>query len=124
MRRVLIVEDDNKTMALLKEAFQTEGFEVLTAEDGMEAIKVLDTELVDVIASDVNLPRLDGYQLAHRVKSDARTKKLPFVLYSSREATSEDIELAMRNSVDKYVEKTGTKAVVDEVINQVSKAIR
>lgn len=123
-KRILIVEDDKKTTQSLRQAMEAEGFEVVVAADGMEALRILESQVVDVIASDVNMPRMDGYELAKTVKSTLKTKNLPFVLYSSREATREDVELAARVAVDKYVEGTSTKAVVDEVIHQIQKATK
>lgn len=124
MKKVLIVEDNDKMAIQLKEAFEAEGFQVIRASDGKEAARILEGESVDIIASDVNMPGIGGYELAKSVKSNLKTHDLPFVLYSSREATEEDVELAIRAGVDKYIEKTGTKAIVDGVLNQIKKAAR
>lgn len=61
---VLIVEDDNDIAAVYAELFATEGYEVLTAFDGRQALAIVTSQLVDLLVSDIRMPHMDGITLA------------------------------------------------------------
>jgi chemosensory pili system protein ChpA (sensor histidine kinase/response regulator) len=62
------------------------GFTVLLARDGLHAIEILQTELPSVILLDIEMPRMDGFELLHYLRQDSRTKGLPVVMITSRTA--------------------------------------
>ena len=66
--RILIVDDENDIVNLLKDHFEYSGYEVLTAESGEEAIKKSEQQ-PDVILLDINMPGLDGFQVCNRIRN-------------------------------------------------------
>lgn len=68
--RVLVVEDAPDALVLLRLLFESEGYEVLTAADGLSAVETALRELPDAIVMDMSLPRLDGYNAARLIRRE------------------------------------------------------
>lgn len=77
--RVLIVEDTADTRALLKAVFEAEGYEVLEAADGIEAVEVALAELPDAIIMDMSLPRIDGTTAVKLIRREPALSETPVV---------------------------------------------
>ena len=80
---VLLVEDDPALRRYLEIVLQRAGYEVLTAGDGLEAMKYLLSDSVDVVVTDALMPNLDGYELCRFVRSSERLAHLPIILLSA-----------------------------------------
>lgn len=76
---ILLVDDDPIYLTLLSEILRLYSHNVLQAADGEAAVAILKRETVDVIVSDVSMPRMNGVHLHTAVREDRRTKKLPFI---------------------------------------------
>ncbi|MFL9609764.1 Hpt domain-containing protein [Methylobacillus sp. Pita2] len=84
---VALLVDDSLTMRkVLGRFLEREGYEVVTAKDGMEAIQAMQQSLPAVILTDIEMPRMDGFELARNVRDDERTRHIPLVIVSSRMA--------------------------------------
>ena len=77
--RVLIVEDTADTRALLKAVFEAEGYEVLEAADGIEAVEVALAELPDAIIMDMSLPRIDGTTAVKFIRREPALRETPVI---------------------------------------------
>ena len=82
---ILVVNDSFTTRTLEKGILETHGYRVRVAVDGMEALAQLGSGHVDLVISDVQMPRLDGFGLLDRIKSDERLKQTPVILVTSME---------------------------------------
>lgn len=80
---VLLVEDDPALRRYLEVVLQRAGYEVLTAGDGLEAMKVLLSAGVDVVVTDALMPNLDGYELCRFVRNSQHLSHLPIILLSA-----------------------------------------
>ena len=80
---VLLVEDDPALRRYLEIVLQRAGYEVLTAGDGLEAMKFLLSDRVDVVVTDALMPNLDGYELCRFVRSSEHLAHLPIILLSA-----------------------------------------
>jgi len=80
---VLLVEDDPALQRYLEIVLQRAGYEVLTAGDGLEAMKFLLSDNVDVVITDALMPNLDGYELCRFVRSSEHLAHLPIILLSA-----------------------------------------
>ena len=69
MFRILIVEDDKGSRTLMKEVIGDAGYEPITAADGIEALETLDHKHIDLIIMDIMMPKMDGYELLHQLRS-------------------------------------------------------
>jgi len=77
--RILIVEDTPDTLALLKAVFESEGYEVLEAADGIEAVEVALAELPDAIIMDMSLPRIDGNTAVKIIRREPSLSATPII---------------------------------------------
>lgn len=83
---ILVVEDSITSRALLKNILESAGYLVTTAVDGMDAYTILKTGTFDLIVSDVEMPRMDGFDLTAKVRADKRLGELPVVLVTALES--------------------------------------
>lgn len=81
--RVLVVDDNKVIRQLIRVNLELEGFEVVTAADGVECLDLVHEVRPDVITLDVVMPRLDGIQTAARLRADPRTGHLPVAVISA-----------------------------------------
>ena len=86
---VLVADDSITTRTLLRSVLEAGGYLVHTAADGDEALTLLRSEKVDLVVSDVRMPRLDGLGLISRMRADQRTRTVPVVLFSSLDSEEE-----------------------------------
>jgi putative two-component system response regulator len=106
--RILVVDDVEQNLALLGSLVRSLGYEVETARDGLEALAKLALG-VDLVLLDVMMPGLDGYEVARRVRADARTQDLPIILVTvldSREDRVRAIQAGASDFIAKPVDKT------------------
>lgn len=95
-RSILVVEDSITSRALLKNILEAAGYHVVTAVDGIDGLTALRSADFDLLVSDVEMPRMDGYELTAKVRADARLSELPVVLVTalgSREQRERGIEV-------------------------------
>ena len=85
-RSILVVEDSITSRALLKNILESAGFQVTTAVDGINAYTALKTGAFDLVVSDVEMPRMDGFDLTARVRADKHLAELPVVLVTALES--------------------------------------
>jgi len=108
-KRVLVVEDTLTTRTLEKNILEAAGFDVTTAVDGEDALIKLYEKTFDIVVSDVQMPRLDGFALTERIKKDQRFKDLPVILVTALQ-TDADKKRGIEVGADAYL----TKAVFDQ----------
>ena len=85
MFKILIVEDDANTRRLMGAILKANGYQPLMAEDGEQALEVLDHEQVDLLIVDIMMPNLDGYQLTEQLRAAGST--LPILMVTARQST-------------------------------------
>jgi len=105
-RSVLIAEDSITTRSLLKNILEAAGFEVVTAVDGLDAFALLKTRRFDIVVSDVEMPRMDGFELVTKIRSDLKLSELPVVLVTAQ-ASREDQERGIDVGANAYIVKSG-----------------
>jgi DNA-binding response OmpR family regulator len=114
--KVLLVEDSPAIQAIYKNKLTLEQFQVITANNGMEAIKVLSQERPDIILLDLMMPVMDGYKVLQVIKTDSRLSKIPVLVFSAKGQT-EEVEKALSLGAAGYIVKTFTKP--NEVIDRI-----
>ena len=90
---VLVVDDEPDKRLLLAFALENEGYEVHTAEDGVEGLAAVETHQPDLIVTDVMMPRMDGYEMIQRVRSNPQTKFIPVIIQSAARIEGRDVRL-------------------------------
>lgn len=102
--RILTVDDSASMRALLNHALTSNGFEVEQADDGVEALEWLATNEVDVIITDINMPRLDGFGLIEQLRGGSRHRDRP-ILVLSTESSDEKKARARANGATGWIVK-------------------
>ncbi len=88
---VLVVDDEPDKQTLLKIALQSAGYEVRIANDGVEGLAAVESYPPDLIITDVMMPRMDGYELARRVRANPQTKFIPIIIQSAARGDAQDL---------------------------------
>lgn len=91
-KTILIVEDSIVVIKLLSLSFAKEGFKVLTAGDGFEALEIAIKNDIDLIITDLNMPQMDGITLLKNLKENEDTKNIPVILMSSMEPKEDELK--------------------------------
>jgi len=82
--RVMVVEDSPAVAEMIKDSLGEAGYEVLTVENGFEALRDLDEFDPDLIVTDIMMPKVDGLELCEAIQNRIETRDIPFILLSSR----------------------------------------
>ena len=83
LRRVLVVDDERKNRQLLEVMLGEDGYQVLTASSGDDALAMIDASAPDIVLLDVMMPGMDGYQVASRIKGNPATAHIPVIILTS-----------------------------------------
>lgn len=102
---ILVVDDLPDGRALLETVLKGAGYDVVSAANGLEALERLKNEPVDIIISDILMPKMDGFQFCRAVRSDNRFNELPFIFYTASYADQADEQFALSLGADKFVVK-------------------
>ncbi len=103
--KTIMVVDDSVTVRKVTSRFlEREGFRVITAKDGAEALQVLQDQIPDLMLLDIEMPRMDGFEVAKNVRSSSRLKSLPIIMITSRTGDKHR-ERAFSLGVNKYMGK-------------------
>lgn len=102
--RILVVEDNPDNLKLLEEVLYALDYEVLTAYDGEQGLKVARAEHPDLIIMDLSLPRLDGWEATRQLKADATMRDTPVIALTAH-AMMGDRERALDAGCDDYLTK-------------------
>ncbi len=116
--KVLVVDDEADARYLIAALLKGHGHEVIEAEDGVDALEKARHETVDIIVTDVLMPRMDGYQLCREWKSDPELSKIPFVFYSATYTEPADEQFADNLGADAYFIKPQDPDVLVSLIEE------
>lgn len=119
--RILVVEDSLTTRELEISILKAAGYEADGARDGYEALSALKSKKYDLVLTDIQMPRMDGYELIRKVKKDDELKNIPMVVVSSK-ASEKDIETGLKAGADAYItknefEKESLLAIIQRLVN-------
>jgi pilus assembly protein CpaE len=102
--KILVVDDDPNVQRLLTYTLRQEGYEVVTAADGAEAIRLFGVEHPDLLLLDVMLPKLDGYAVASRIRSEEGTGHTPIIMLTAEREVEQKVK-GLRAGADDYLVK-------------------
>jgi twitching motility two-component system response regulator PilH len=104
MSTVLVVEDSPAQRQMILELLQDSGLKVIVAGDGVEALKQIKDYCPDLVVLDIIMPRMNGYEVCRRLKSDSKTQKLAVVMCSAKKEEF-DRYWGLRQGADAYIAK-------------------
>jgi len=102
---LLVVEDIPDILTLLKATLEFKGYRVITARDGQEALETIERERPAVIVTDILMPRMDGFNLVHRLRLNSQTRDIPVIFLSATYVAPEDKTFALSLGVTRFIEK-------------------
>ncbi len=104
MALILLVEDDEDILKMVKSHLNLEGFDVLTARDGLEALSKVKAHLPNLVVLDIMLPKIDGWEVLLQLRENKETASIPIVMLTAKR---EDLSklTAFRHGADDYVTK-------------------
>lgn len=118
---ILIVDDSEIMRAMLKKVIAMTGAPVdviYEAGNGLEGLKILEDELVDVILSDINMPEMNGVEMIARIKATEEIKHLPIIVVST-EGSAHLVENLMNQGIKEYLRKPFTPETVRNALKKV-----
>jgi CheY-like chemotaxis protein len=102
---ILVVEDLANVRELLEVALRFKGYPVVTAENGREALNKIERQHPSLVITDILMPRMDGFTLAHQMRKDQHTTSIPIIFVSATYITAEDKKFAHSLGGVRFVEK-------------------
>jgi len=118
--RILVVDDAPANVKLLEARLLAEYFDVLTAENGFEALKICDSTQVDLILLDIMMPGMDGFEVCEKLKANPRTSHIPVVIVTALDQPSDRVR-GLKAGADDFL----TKPVNDlQLISRVKSLLR
>lgn len=118
MPKILVVDDEKDIVTLVKHHLKKEGFAVIQAFSGGEALDIVHTEDVSLIILDIMLPGLDGIEICRQVKKSEKTANIPVILLTAK-SSEPDIVSGFQAGADDYITKPFSPAVLVERVKAV-----
>ncbi len=116
-KKILVVEDDPAALRLTSYTLEAECYEVITAVNGVEALRKADQEAPDLVVLDIMLPGIDGFEVCHRLRSDPESPqaRMPILMLTAK-AQEEDREVGRKVGGDLYLAKPATPEELTEAV--------
>lgn len=118
--KILCVDDDKTTRKILSLYLKGKGYEVVLAENGLDALEKMGTENINLVVTDMNMPFMDGIELTKTLKADPNWKHVPILMVTT-EADDEEKKRAAEAGVDDYLVKP---ANAEQITSSVKKILR
>jgi len=115
-KKILIIEDDPGSRRLTEFTLKREGYEVLTAGNGLEGLNKINRDQPDLVVLDVMLPGIDGYEIARRIRSQPETAKLPILMLSGK-VRAEDKTTGLQVGANDYLSKPASPALIVQKVS-------
>lgn len=119
-KRLLLIDDDPNLILLVKDYLEFQGYEVITATNGLEALSVLEDKTPDMIICDIMMPEMDGYTLVEQIRQDPRNSWVP-VLFLSAKGQTQDRVRGLNIGADVYMVKPFEP---EELVAQVESSLK
>ena len=116
MAKILVVDDEEHIVMILKDSLEFSGFQVVTAYDGVDALQRVEEDRPDLIVLDIGMPKLDGWEVCRRLKSDEKTKAIPIIILTAYAQTSDQRKGAQLGA-DRFITKPCDLTYLVEEIN-------
>ena len=117
--KILVVDDFATMRKIVKNLLKQVGYKnIVEAEDGVAALRVLKSQKVDFVISDWNMPNMNGLEFLKAVRADDEIEGLPFLMVTA-EALKENVVLAVKAGVSNYVVKPFTAEILNEKIEKI-----
>ena len=103
-KKILMVDDESAARGLIKTLAEMNGYTFIEAEDGKKGLERAKKDAPDIILLDVNMPKMNGFDVLQNLKKDSKTMNIPVIMLTTRD-TQEDMAQGMELYADKYIPK-------------------
>lgn len=116
MATILVVEDHQVTQRVLSKRLRNDGHEVMTADNGRQALEHLASARIDLIISDIAMPEMDGLELLDHIRADPRTKSIPVIMLTTS-VLDDHRKTAREKGANAFLEKPVSSWELAETVN-------
>jgi len=120
MKKILFIEDESALQKAFGDILSNAGYELKSALDGEVGLRLAESEKPDLVLLDLTLPKLNGFEVLEKLKTNPETKKIPVIILTNLERM-EDVDRAIELGAMTYLVKAQYK--LEEVIEKIKKAI-
>ena len=117
-KRILLADDEEDIKTVVTMFLRSQGYEVVTAYDGLDTLEKVRSEKPDLILLDIMMPVLDGYEVCKRLKEDEQTAHIPILILSAA-AHAESVKRGLKAGAQDYIIKPFEPEKLHEKIEQV-----
>ncbi len=121
-KRILIVDDEEDLVFILKARLEMEGYEILTAYDGQEGLTKAQEEKPNLILLDVMMPKMNGYQVCRLLKFDEEYRHIPIIMLTAR-GQDQDVATGKEVGADEYITKPFENDFLIAKINELTNGV-
>jgi DNA-binding response OmpR family regulator len=120
-KKILLCDDEPDILTILKRYLEVDGYSVVTASDGQEALEKIFSDHFDLIILDVMMPKVNGWEVCKRIKSKAETKNIPVIILTAK---SQDVDALMsyETGADEYATKPFDYNIISAIIKRLLSA--
>ena len=119
-KRVLLVEDNESTIDVVEMELKCLGYDVTTAKDGLDALKMISELAPDLVIMDIQMPKMDGFEAVRQIRANPKIQNVP-ILAATAKALKGDREKCLAVGCDGYIAKPFTHRELDSAMNEVFK---
>ncbi len=109
--KVLVIEDDSETLTCLLELLESYGFKGIGAKNGLSGLLLAKQQIPDAIVSDINMPKLNGYDLLNALRHDPKTAMIPFIFL-----TGDPVNVDLLKKLEVVADGYLTKPIIPETL--------
>jgi CheY-like chemotaxis protein len=117
MPRILVVDDEEHIVMILRDSLEFSGFQVVTALNGIDALQEIEKQKPDLIVLDIGMPKMDGWEVCRRLKSDEKNRGIPIIILTAYAQTS-DQKKGVELGADRFITKPCDLTYLIEEINE------
>ncbi len=121
-KKILAVDDEKAIVRLVQVNLEREGYEVVTAYDGREALEKVASERPDLVVLDVMMPYMDGFEVLQQLRKDPNTRDIPVIMLTAK-AQDADVFRGWQSGVDCYLTKPFNPMELKTFVKRVFKSI-
>jgi two-component system response regulator VicR len=103
--KIMVVDDEPDVVDLVKLVLESDGFDVVTAYSGKEALEKIDREMPDLVLLDIMMPQMDGWEVYSRIRANPRTKDIPVAMLTAKSQSIDKMIGLHVVKVDDYITK-------------------